>query len=105
MVYVPSDQPRGTVVAQAQPSGTELEQGDTVQVNVSEGADPPADASVPDVVGLERDDARERIGDAGFEVLAIELGEGEGGRGRLPVARRRRRASRVAHSSCVYLGG
>ena len=79
VVYVPSDQPRGTVVAQAQPSGTELEQGDTVQVNVSRGANPPADASVPDVVGLERDDARERLGDAGFEVLAIELDEGEEG--------------------------
>ena len=77
VVYVPSNEPRGSVVAQAQPPGTELEQGDTVQVNASRGANPPADASVPDVVGLERDDARERLGDAGFEVLAIELGESD----------------------------
>ena len=50
--YVPSDEPQGRVVAQAQPAGTELEPGDTVQVNVSNGPEPAADTQVPDVVGL-----------------------------------------------------
>ena len=40
--YVPSQEPSGRVIAQAQPAGTELEQGATVQVNVSTGSDPAA---------------------------------------------------------------
>ena len=79
VVYVPSREARGTVVAQAQPAGTELREGDTVQLNASTGADPPADVSVPDVEGLERNDARERLDQAGFEVLALEVDEGEEG--------------------------
>lgn len=71
--YVPSDAPLGTVVAQAQDPGTELERGDTVQINVSPGAEPSADASVPDVVGRREPAARNALERAGFEVLAIEL--------------------------------
>ena len=71
--YVPSDAPLGTVVAQAQDPGTELERGDTVQINVSPGAEPPADASVPDVAGRQEPAARNALERAGFEVLAIEL--------------------------------
>ena len=79
VVYVPSREPRGRVVAQARPAGTELREGDTVQLNASVGPEPPADASVPDVVGLERNDARERLDQAGFEVLALEVDEGDEG--------------------------
>jgi serine/threonine-protein kinase len=71
--YVPSDAPLGTVVAQAQDPGTELERGDTVQINVSPGAEPPANASVPDVAGRQEPAARNALERAGFEVLAIEL--------------------------------
>jgi len=71
--YVPSDAPLGTVVAQAQDPGTELERGDTVQINVSPGAEPSADASVPDVAGRREPAARNALERAGFEVLAIEL--------------------------------
>jgi len=63
-------------VAQAQPGGTERKRGDTVQVNVSEGAQPPADRSVPDVVGLARNAARDRLSgglrSAGLRVLPSE---------------------------------
>ena len=45
--YVPSDEAQGRVVAQARPAGTTLKRGDTVQLNVSVGPDPPAAASVP----------------------------------------------------------
>ena len=79
VVYVPSSEPRGRVVAQARPAGTELREGDTVQLNASVGPEPPADASVPDVVGQERNDARERLDQAGFEVLALEVDEGDEG--------------------------
>jgi eukaryotic-like serine/threonine-protein kinase len=77
--YVPSTEARGTVVAQARPPGTELTRGDTVQLNVSTGADPPADAPVPDVTALEDGAARDRLEQAGFEVLAIEVDEADEG--------------------------
>ena len=73
VVYVPSREPQGRVVAQAQPAGTERNRGDTVQVNVSTGAEPAAATQVPDGVGLEQVLARRQLERAGFEVLAIEL--------------------------------
>lgn len=69
---VPSDEQAGTVVAQAQPAGTELQQGETVQLNVSIGPDPAPETSVPDVVGLSEEDARSALSEAGFEVLALQ---------------------------------
>jgi beta-lactam-binding protein with PASTA domain len=77
--YVPSTEPLGTVVAQAQDPGTELEAGDTVQVNVSPGAEPPPEAVVPGVVGRAQRDARGALEQAGFEVLAVELDAGRPG--------------------------
>jgi eukaryotic-like serine/threonine-protein kinase len=69
--YVPSSEPQGRVIAQARPAGTELERGDTVQVNVSIGSDPAAAASVPNVTGRRLDEARQALEQAGFEVLAV----------------------------------
>jgi serine/threonine-protein kinase len=68
---VPSNEARGTVVAQAQPPGTERKQGDTVQLNVALGANPPANATVPSTAGKPEQEARDRLEAAGFEVLAI----------------------------------
>jgi serine/threonine-protein kinase len=68
---VPSNEARGTVVAQAQPAGTERKRGDTVQLNVAIGANPPANVSVPNVVGRPDREARDQLDTAGFEVLAI----------------------------------
>jgi beta-lactam-binding protein with PASTA domain len=73
VAYVPSTEPRGRVVAQAQPAGTERKKGDTVQLNVSTGPDPPAQTAVPDVAGTKQNDARQQLAAAGFEVLALEL--------------------------------
>ena len=70
--YVPSEEPQGRVVAQARPAGTTLKRGDTVQLNVSVGSEPPAAASVPNVVGRRLDEARQALEQAGFEVLAPE---------------------------------
>lgn len=71
--YVPSSEAQGRIVAQARPAGTELKQGDTVQVNVSTGADPAPATEVPRVMGAEERRARSLLEDAGFEVLAIEF--------------------------------
>jgi serine/threonine-protein kinase len=71
--YVPSNEAAGRVVAQAQPAGTERRRGDTVQLNVSIGAEPATAASVPDVVGQRNAQARQGLEAAGFEVLALNL--------------------------------
>jgi beta-lactam-binding protein with PASTA domain len=71
--YVPSTEPQGKVVAQAQPAGTERKRGDTVQLNVSTGAQPAADAAVANVVGQRQDEGRRALQSAGFEVLAVNL--------------------------------
>jgi eukaryotic-like serine/threonine-protein kinase len=72
VAYVPSQEPRGQVVAQAQPAGTELKKGDTVQLNISTGPDPPEKTAVPDVAGTKQNPAREQLAAAGFEVLTLE---------------------------------
>ena len=74
---VPSREPAGEVIAQARPAGSEAQRGNTVQVNVSIGPQPAAEARVPDVVGQEHPDARRQLARAGFEVLALAL-EGSG---------------------------
>jgi beta-lactam-binding protein with PASTA domain len=84
--YVPSSEPQGRVIAQAQTAGTELERGDTVQLNVSIGPDPAAAASVPDVTGRRLDEARQALEQAGFEVLAVNRLGGNRARNSRPVA-------------------
>lgn len=71
--YVPSNEAAGRVIAQAQPAGTERRRGDTVQLNVSIGAEPAAAAGVPDVVGQRQQQGRRTLEQAGFEVLALNL--------------------------------
>ena len=74
---VPSREAAGRVVAQARPAGTELRRGDTVQLNVSEGAEPQADTSVPRVTGQELEQGRSALEQGGFEVLALTVGDRE----------------------------
>jgi len=103
---VPSREPAGEVVAQARPAGTEVQRGDTVQLNVSIGPDPAPQARVPDVVGLERDVARRRLAAAGFEVLALEDAE-SGGQAGVVLAQTPSGDARVPRGSLVilYVGG
>jgi beta-lactam-binding protein with PASTA domain len=77
VAYVPSEEPAGRVVAQAQPAGTELERGDTVQVNVSRGPDEQPPTAVPGVVGEELESGRDQLEQAGLEVLALTVDGGE----------------------------
>ena len=74
------------MIAQAQTAGTELERGDTVQLNVSIGPDPAAGEPVPDVTGRRLDEARQALEQAGFEVLAVNRLGGNRARNSRPVA-------------------
>jgi serine/threonine-protein kinase len=75
--YVPSQEAAGRVVAQAQPPGTERTKGDTVQVNVSTGAEPAPPVAVPQATGRRIDEGRRVLDQAGFEVLALNLATGK----------------------------
>jgi serine/threonine-protein kinase len=75
--YVPSQEAAGRVVAQAQPPGTARTAGDTVQVNVSTGAEPAPPAGVPNAHGRRLDAGRGVLEQAGFEVLALNLATGQ----------------------------
>ena len=77
VAYVPSQEPAGRIVAQAQPPGTERERGATVQLNVSAGPDSTTKAPVPRVTGQQLSDGRAALEQAGFEVLALTLGDDE----------------------------
>ena len=75
VAYVPSQEPVGRVVAQAQPPGTERPHGATVQLNVSTGPEPAEKAAVPRAVGQRLDEGRDALEEAGFEVLALTIAE------------------------------
>jgi serine/threonine-protein kinase len=74
--YVVSSQAAGRVISQAVPPGTELPPGEFVLLNVSAGPSANAWFSVADVAGLQLDEARTTLEQAGFEVLALKP-EGE----------------------------
>jgi eukaryotic-like serine/threonine-protein kinase len=65
----PSDQPEGTVIAQAPLAGAKVAKGDRVVVTVSKG---PGTVAVPDTVGLTKADATGELQQAGFQVQARE---------------------------------
>ena len=98
--YVPSSEPQGRVVAQAQPAGTERSRGDTVQVNVSTGPDPAPAVEVPDVAGVQENDARKSLERAGFEVLDIEF---EGNRSGVVISQSPRGGASIPRGSLVIL--
>lgn len=77
VAYVPSGEAAGRVVAQAQPAGTERRRGDTVQLNISTGTDPAESTAVPRAAGGRLDRGRDALEAAGFEVLALTVGDRE----------------------------
>jgi serine/threonine-protein kinase len=80
---VESAEPQGTVVAQSPAPGSELREGETVRLNVSLGAEPRPDVTVPDLTGPAASDARSACREAGLTCRTIyrkaptaeELGE------------------------------
>jgi serine/threonine-protein kinase len=66
---VESAEPRGTVLGQSPAAGAGVRDGATVRLRVSAG---PAQASVPDVTGLDEQSARQQLQAAGFEVEVLD---------------------------------
>ena len=71
VVYVPSNEPQGTVVSQAPAGGLTRRRGTRVQLNVSLGPSPGALKVVPGVVGLDPSAARAKLSSAGFNVQTL----------------------------------
>ena len=80
---VPSDQPEGTVVAQAPGGGARAQRGRVVRINVSRGGTEttttvvtttttPSRATVPDAVGQDEATARSTLEGAGFVVSVVD---------------------------------
>jgi len=73
VLYVPSSKPRGRVIGQARPPGTELQRGDAVPLNVSVGPNPPENVTVPDATEQTEAAGRALLEKARFEVLTIPV--------------------------------
>jgi beta-lactam-binding protein with PASTA domain len=71
--YVPSSDPRGRVIGQSNPPGTELQRGDAVSLNVSTGPSPRSNVTVPDATEKTEAEGRAALEQAGFEVLTIKV--------------------------------
>ena len=71
--YVPSTEPRGQVIGQSRPPGTELQRGDAVSLNVSIGPNPREKVTVPDATEQTEAEGRAALEQAGLEVLTIKI--------------------------------
>jgi beta-lactam-binding protein with PASTA domain len=74
VVYVPSEEPQGTVVSLSPDAGTTQKRGTRVQLNVSLGPSPGEQRAVPDVLGQDPAAAKARLESAGFEVQTLPQG-------------------------------
>jgi len=71
VVYVPSDQPQGTVVSQSPSAGSPAKVGTRITLNASLGPSPGAAQAVPKVIGLDPQTATARLEAAGFQVQRL----------------------------------
>ena len=69
VTLVESERPEGTVIGQSPRAGAEIREGGTVTLRVSTG---PAPVTVPDVVGVDEQTARQQLEDAGFIVETVD---------------------------------
>ena len=74
VVYVPSDQPEGTVVSQSPEAGTTQKRGARIQLNVSLGPSPGEQRAVPNVLGQDPAAAKAKLESAGFKVQTLPQG-------------------------------
>jgi len=74
VVFVPSDQPQGTVVSQSPSSGATVKRGTRIQLNVALGSQPGTLKGVPDVRNLDPIAARSKLTAAGFKVQTLPQG-------------------------------
>jgi eukaryotic-like serine/threonine-protein kinase len=75
-----SQQPQGTITGQEPAGGSLYQQGETVVVNVSTG---PAEVNVPDVIGMNVQQATQTLQAAGFKVQVQSFGLGNNPNGRV----------------------
>ncbi|MGH2572388.1 MAG: PBP1A family penicillin-binding protein [Actinomycetota bacterium] len=99
---VESHEPPGTVVAQSPTAGARVTLGSGVTIFVSNGRGPPPEKRirVPDVVGLEEQEAKKILRDAGFKVAVVEVPSDPQDEGKVvaqepPGGSRRKRGSTV----------
>jgi beta-lactam-binding protein with PASTA domain len=71
VVYVPSDQPQGTVVSQSPTGGTSAKVGSRITLNASRGPTPTAGQIVPKVLRLDPQTATSRLESVGFKVQRL----------------------------------
>jgi eukaryotic-like serine/threonine-protein kinase len=75
-----SQQPNGTITGQEPTGGSIYQQGETVVVNVSTG---PAEVNVPDVIGMNVQQATQTLQAAGFKVQVQTFGLGNDPNGKV----------------------
>jgi eukaryotic-like serine/threonine-protein kinase len=78
VLYVPSDQPQGTVLSQSPNPGTTQKRGTAVQLRAAIGPNAPALEAVPKVAGLDAATAVSRLRDAGFKVQTLHRAATDG---------------------------
>jgi len=71
VVYVPSDQPQGTVVSQSPGGSSSAKVGTRITLNASLGPNPAAGQVVPKVIGLDPQTATSRLENVGFKVQQL----------------------------------
>lgn len=71
---ISEDVEKGRIVSQDPAAGETIKTGGTITVNISIGL---GDGSVPDVVGMDEDDAKEALEAAGFEVGKVTTDESD----------------------------
>ncbi len=71
VVYVPSDQPEGTVVSQSPAGGATVRRGTRIQLNASLGPNAATQQTVPNMVGMSPQRATARPTSAGFTVQRL----------------------------------
>ena len=76
--YIPSNERAGTVATQANPAGTELQRGDTVELDVSTGTSTAGSSASPTSPGSRSRMRRTALEKVGFEVLSIDVPAVEG---------------------------
>jgi eukaryotic-like serine/threonine-protein kinase len=77
---VPSQRPKGSVVAQHPAAGSRAQRGSTVRLNIAKASSipppPPGTRSVPDVIGEPQDRAQQELQAAGFEAGVVYVASG-----------------------------
>lgn len=73
LVFVPAEDPLGTVVQQAKPAGTTVPYHSHVQINISKGPGTKSDVSVPDTIGQSLTEAVTTLNGASLRLIYVKL--------------------------------